>query len=167
MIILFIFYSFLFSSDKQDFCVLECFRTMFSCKSVQNVSKAVQKDPPFHPVHCYTVLVNGNHVIDSRGFYDSGPQQEPADKIELHKCSLVKNYGDSVDDARKDWLNFVKDFDRFEEYSATEMNCCTKCFNSLRTVYPLAALRCEDVNLGIGTKFKITKENFTGTGNDE
>jgi|GEM_PF-5240168 len=89
MIILLIFNIFLLSASQQavsqqDFCIMECFRTMFSSRSVRGASESLPP-LPLHPVHCYAVFTNGDQVIDSRGFYDTGPQQEPSDKIELKK----------------------------------------------------------------------------------
>jgi|GEM_PF-6938297 len=75
---------------------------------------------------------------------------------------MVRNYADQADEARKDWSKVANSFDRSEEYITTEMNCCTKCWNALREVYPSVPLKCQDANFGIGTKRKITRGALTG-----
>ncbi len=75
MIILGFFSTFLFSSSEEPFYIMECWRQMYSSSSVQQIAEKTKTAPPFHPSHCYVVFANGIKIIDSRGFYDTGPQQ--------------------------------------------------------------------------------------------
>lgn len=162
MITLCFFSAFLFSASEESFYIMECWRQMYSCRSVQQVSEQAKTTPPFHPSHCYVVFANGTKIIDSRGFYDTGPQQEPPDKIELSKCYTVKEYAKKLShEARTDWLRFTDKFDIQEKYSPTEMNCCTKCVDGFEHVFPGVVLKCVEWNIGCGTKWKVRRETVS------
>lgn len=166
------FSAFLFSASEEPFYIMECWRQMYSSRSVQQASEKTKIAPPFHPSHCYVVFANGAKIIDSRGFYDTGPQKEPPEKIEISKCSVVREYSRKLSsEARADWLRFTDRFDIQEKYSPTEMNCCSRCVEAFRSIGCKTRLESEFANLGIGTRWRTSQSAvqnaLTGDANDD
>ncbi|USO02500.1 MAG: hypothetical protein H6850_00680 [Alphaproteobacteria bacterium] len=144
----------LYASEINDFRIMECFRAMLGSHSIQERSRELL---PISPVfeHCYVVFAKGHQVVDSRGFYDTGPQRES--KVDFAKCYAVKNYGQSEVEARSDWVKFLLHFDDNSiQYSLAQNNCCTRCVDVFRAIGFNMPPKCEEVNLGIGTRFKAS-----------
>lgn len=102
--------------------------------------------------HCYVKLVQGNRILDSRGFFqDAGSIQEPSPFMFYGKCMEAKSNA-TLDD----WMKVTNAYDKYDpkDYSATSKNCCSVAYEALSEIMKSVPSNITDANSSIGTRFK-------------
>lgn len=102
--------------------------------------------------HCYVKLVQGNKILDSRGFFqDAGSIQEPPLFMFLGKCMEAK-----ADATLEDWMKVTNIYDKYspKDYSITSRNCCSVAYEALREIMKSIPSNITDANSSIGTRCK-------------
>lgn len=100
--------------------------------------------------HCYVKLVQGNKILDSRGFFqDAGSIQEPSPFMFYGKCMEAK-----ANATLEDWMKVTATYDKYrpEDYRSTSKNCCSVAYESLRKITSSVPSNVTDANSSIGTK---------------
>lgn len=103
--------------------------------------------------HCYVKLVQGNRILDSRGFFqDAGPIQEPSPFMFYGKCMEAKSNA-TLDD----WMKVTNAYDKYapKDYSVTSKNCCSVAYEALREIMKSVPSNITDANSSIGTRCKL------------
>ena len=129
---------FLFAAEKDVYFIMECFRDIASCTSLQRFALGDRR-----PVHCYLAFAKNDEILESRGFDDTGVKEE--DKADFKQCRTLRAYPQK-DAALVDWDKVLKRFEREAKYDLATMNCCTKCVDALRNAGFDMHLHCEEVN---------------------
>lgn len=98
------------------------------------------------PCHCYLTRIQNGQIVDSRGYFNTGPGQEWDTS---GSCRLVKKNASA-----SDWRAATETYDRRTggEYDLTTNNCCTAAVDGANAVPGGGApINVYTANAGIGT----------------
>jgi len=99
-------------------------------------------------VHCYLKFVRGPNILDSRGFFDEGSMQEPAQFVHTGNCVIVSN-----DASEDDWVKITDTYGKYsnQDYHILNRNCCTVAKEAIEAMRCVIPSNIKNANSSIGT----------------